>query len=60
MNKYKVEMKYVSTRNWNVLLTDVYGNVKDAERNISREKARKTTKRWTVNLKERGLYAGNN
>ena len=51
---YKVEMQYVSVRNWNVFVKDVYGDVKAAERNVSRDKATKVRKEWTINLKNKG------
>jgi hypothetical protein len=55
MDKYKVEMNYVSVRNWNVFVKDIYGNVKAAERNISKQKASQVRKEWTMNLKQKGL-----
>ncbi len=55
MDKYQVEMQYVSVRNWNVYVKDVYGEIKAAERNISKQQASKIRKEWTINLKNKGL-----
>jgi hypothetical protein len=54
MDKYQVEMKYVSVQNWSVFVKDVYGEVHDAVRNISKKQASQVRKQWTINLKNKG------